>query len=422
VPNIEDIQTIPTCTCETDDLAIPGAEEARRLSRERMLELESRAVRTTADEEPLSIGLVIHLVGNVDDANQVSDEQIFGNVKQLNRWFDQTSPDIATQTPTSIQPLILNRPIGYHFYIKDITRNFVLPSGIWHSQNANQNNDYFGTTGITTTMCRGSQGGVDPDRATKYINLVIANFSSVGLDPEFWDGNQFSNMSASGFAWLPQDWALYNPSNNGLYFQRLVLSSLYVGGNDSLAEEALLNQMYRDLGYTVPNYYFRGQTLAHEMGHLLDLQHSWGNIPWDRWNSPNFAVCGSDPNVADIQANDGYFLGTGRRDGWSGPPEDLYQPMPGRRICGEQFGEGWPVCYSNVMNYGNDDLAVMFTDDQRTRMRRTCQGIYPTFKTLVETPAPIDFNNRTSSIAGMQANGASAQRAYVGSNLVWTKP
>ena len=420
MPNIEDLPTFAVCSCHSEDLAIEGAEEARRISQERMIEMESRSPRTTPDDESQSIGLVIHLVGNVDDANQVSDAQIFGNVKQLNRLFDQTSPDIATQTPTSIQPLILDRPIGYHFYVKDITRNFVLPSGIWHSQFANENTDYFGTTGITTTMCRGNRGGVDPDRADKYINVVIANFSSNGLEPYFWDGTRFPNLSASGFAWLPADWALYNPSNNGLFFQRLVLLSSYVGGSDSPEEEAGFNQVYRDLGFTVPQYYFRGQTLAHEMGHLLDLQHTWGSTSPAAWNNPSFFNCGKTFGVDDIEANDGYFLGSGNRDGWSGPPEDLYQPMPGRIICGENFGDGFPVCYSNIMNYGNDDRAVMFTPDQRSRMRRTCQGLYPTFKTLVETPAPIDFNNRTSDIASMIVNGKSATRAYMGSNLVWT--
>ena len=403
--------------CAEGEGNIPGVAEAREINA--AIAAQYASLRETPyDERPFSIGMIIDCVGNVDEANELTDEQIFDAVKVLNYEMDQQDPTIATLTPPSYA--VKNATsTGLNFYIKEINRNYVLPSGTWHSMTDNVNTAYFGE-GNDLTMLKGDVGGKDPDRFTQYINVVICNFSGDGTNPRTFTTN--FNIGASGFSWKPRD-IINNPflSESEIAFrQRIVLHSAFVGGKDVPPN---IIQWAAEEGRTWNDPYF-GSVFAHEMGHYLDLAHTWGATPWSTWNDPDYHNCDSDRMVADVKIQDGPCRIT-----WSPtygdqltPPEEITRPNEFRDECfydGATDPENIP--YTNVMNYCSDSLSVSFTADQRTRMRRCfVTPAYEDYRPpLAETTAPINFNNTTSVIQNMYVDGASATRAYMGSQKVW---
>ena len=368
--------------------------------------------------EPFSIGLIIDCVGNQDESEEITDDQIFDAVKTLNHEMNQQDEAIATLTPTSYVP-VNSTTTSLNFYIKEINRNYVLPSDAWHSMQDNVNTGYFGDRN-TLTMLKGNVGGKDPDRFTQFINVVICNFSADGTNPRTFTTN--FNIGASGFSWKPQD-IVNNPFLNKSeidFRQRIVLHSAFIGGREVPPN---IIQWASEEGKTWNDPYF-GSVFTHEMGHYLDLSHTWGDIPNSAWNDPNYHQCDSDRMVNDLRINDG-----AARITWNPnygdqitPPEDITRPAPTRDECFYD-GSSTPttVPYTNVMNYCSDSLSIQFTAGQRTRMRRCfVTPAYEDYRPpLTETTAPINFNNTTSVIQNMYVDGASATRAYMGSQKVW---
>ena len=213
------------------------------------------------------------------------------------------------------------------------------------------------------------------------------------------------------------------------------MHSLWVGGDDApeLAGtdedcEPLLNQLYRDNGFNVPYGFWNGATAPHEAGHLFNLMHTWGPTAYnnDTWGGdPNFIRCGNDPRCPDLRLNDGPYLWAPDEDrpDWSGPPQNLFVPFPGRQACtgfGDVVDEG-AVPYSNVMNYGPDDEALTFTADQRLSVRNTLE-LFDTFKPMIARPAPLDCNQNADHILNfVSTQNSNAVRAYVGTQMVWQK-
>lgn len=365
---------------------------------------------TPESDKNYMIGLLFIIVGNEDDEHEPTDESIHAQVDLLNRVYSQTEAKISDQSPPSSLLVACTKPIGVRFYIKQIIRNCVLPSGQWHSFD-----------GATTTMAQASTGGTDPDRADRFLNVVISNFSTNGNDPFEWDADaqRLTNYATSGFAAKPRSWA-DNPSfTESLYYQRVYVQADKIGGDEQTGSEPTHNQLYRNLGFVVPQYFWSGVTLIHELGHLLDLAHTWGDTPAYVWDDAqiDYHQCDRDSQIPDLPQNDGYFRG-GITRGQVTASTDIFRPPGNRNVCMmPDFQTAYPVPWSNIMNYGDDDVRTMFTDEQRKEVMNTFE-FYPTYTPLTQRAAPIDFT--TSSLNKVKSIGTGT-RAYIGSTLVWSR-
>lgn len=186
---------------------------------------------------------VLHLGG----PENVSNEQILDAMEILNRDFRLLNADANT-----VQPTFTGMPT-------DVEIEFVLatkaPNGACFS-------------GITRTVSamtfQGDNGGAQ-------VNAVIAGNDVYN---NTWPGSQYMNVfiaadigGAAGYTTLP--WS--TQMTNGIWVQQSYLGSIGTGS------------------------VFRSRTLTHEVGHWLNLSHTWGGN-----NNPgNLSSCSSDDGVAD---------------------------------------------------------------------------------------------------------------------------
>ncbi len=196
------------------------------------------------------IPVVVHIV-HLGGAENISDEQVFSGIEQMNLDFNMENPDVGSTIP-EFADIVGNCDIEFRLATKD-------PSGDCHS-------------GITrtyseTTYDVGNSGpsnhpivdAVEEEHGTwpqnKYMNIFVC------ADP---NGN-------GGYTFRPTNWF---PASR--MYGSIFLRSDYMGiiGTSNTG---------------------RRHTLSHEAGHWLNLSHPWGNN-----NNPgNPASCGIDDGVAD---------------------------------------------------------------------------------------------------------------------------
>jgi hypothetical protein len=166
-------------------------------------------------ESVVTIPVVVHVVWNQPEQN-VSDEQIAGQLAVLNQDFRATNPDTAS-VPAVWRPLVADSRVA--FTLAEVTRTQT-------SRTAFSTDD--GVKAAAT-------GGADPWPADRYLNLWVCQLSGGLL----------------GYAQFPGG----PPETDGV----VVLHSGF-GTTGSAAAP-----------------FDGGRTTTHEVGHWLNLRHIWGD-------------------------------------------------------------------------------------------------------------------------------------------------
>ena len=230
--------------------------------------------------------IVFHIIHQVGSEN-LSDDYIYDQMKTLNEDYNALNPDLSTVIPSMV-PFIGN--IGIEFRLANIDPSGNPTNGIHriYSVQAFSGDDY---------------SKLNSWPRDKYINVWIVAKMMAG---------------AAGYAYYPGSvQAIYStPSRDGIN----ILSN-YIGG--------------RSFGN-----YSLCRALTHEIGHFLNLKHTWGDN-----NDPGNA-CGDD------DVND-----TPETKGWTSCPSPN-----NAKVCTPGVIEN----YQNYMDYSY--CSKNFTEGQKIRM------------------------------------------------------
>jgi hypothetical protein len=105
------------------------------------------------------------------------------------------------------------------------------------------------------------------------------------------------------------------------------------------------------------NYYYKGRTTVHEVGHYLGLQHTWGNVILPGTG------CAIDDFMEDTPEEEKAFASNLPR-GATNPCDTIYN------TCNKQYlGRDWPDMFENYMDYSTDLCYSLFTKNQTDIMR-----------------------------------------------------
>lgn len=174
---------------------------------------------------PYIIPVVVHVLYNTPEQN-VSDEQIFSQIKVLNDDYNLTNANFSSATPSAFKPLAGIANIQFVLAKRD-------PNGK-------------STTGITRTSTASTQfltddkmkfkssGGIEAWNNAKYLNIWVCNLTD-----------------ALGYAYYPGG----SSANDGL---------------------VIAFECFGTTGSAKAPFHL-GRTATHEIGHYLNLQHIWGS-------------------------------------------------------------------------------------------------------------------------------------------------
>ena len=254
-----------------------------------------------------TIPIVFHVLHNEGSEN-ISDEQIYDALSLLNRDFRKENPDAAT-----VHSDFQGMP-------SDIEIEFVLAT-------KSPNGQCF--KGITRTSSVLSVQGED---GTDQVSAIV---SGNDIYNGTWAGNKYLNIfvcgdigGAAGYTYNPGGWNATSMTN-GIWLLHNYTGSI---GTSSLGTS---------------------RTLTHEVGHWLNLSHTWGGD-----NNPNQASsCSQDDRVDDTPLCKGVTSCNMNSNGCSG--DNSYWGFDIR---------------DNIENYMDYSYcSKMYTEGQRTRMRAALQ-------------------------------------------------
>jgi hypothetical protein len=253
-------QTIPCYTDEVRKKQIAAHPEILQYEAQLEKEIQAglkkidykNAKRTTADDQSgnpnfwYDIPIVVHIIHNYG-AEDLTDDDIYNALVDWNIVYAEKNSDTASVIPV-YHKYIGNPHIRLHLATLDPYGN--LTHGITRHRSY-------------TTYIGGEQSKMDDWPSTSYINI--------------WSINQMNtaNGQAAAYAFQPPS-AAGNPLGDGII-------SIY---------SYIPNSPYNSSQV--------GKTINHEMGHVFNLAHPWGNT-----NNPEVA-CGDD-NVDDTPPTKGHL-------------------------------------------------------------------------------------------------------------------
>lgn len=249
-----------------------------------------------------TIPVVVHVVYNTS-AQNLSDAIIQSQIDVLNKDFSRTNAD-ASNTPAAFLGVAADCQIRFQLATRDPNGNTT--TGIVRKSTTRSYFEYGGSDPNGVFVKQSANGGSDAWNTSQYLNMWVCNFGG-------------SSSSLLGYATFPTD--------AGTYKDGVVMGYKYFGVNPSLGGV---------FGY--------GRTATHEVGHWLNLRHTWGD-----------ANCGNDL-VSDTPT---------QQTSSSGCPS-----FP-RRTCGNTTNGDM---FMNYMDYTDDQCMNMFTNGQRDRAHALFQS------------------------------------------------
>jgi len=322
------------------DLAWAEKYEAHRASLQSLadrykLQHTNVARKTTAAASPIPV--IFHFMLTEAQLTEVGgtagiQQRIDSQIAVLNRDFNRLNPD-SVLIPSGWKPLYGSS--GIHF-------------GLSHTDPWG-----YGTPGYTLKILPAIPGG---------FNGASSNYSSAKHDAtggtDRWDETKYLNIWVTNFA----DY----PGLLGLTTYRSI-----TGAGGFPIDEMGICMNYRAVGKRVSttdvymptgfgsNYYDKGRTLTHEMGHFFEIWHTWGDdgprCPWQ--------TSGSDDGLADTPPEKDKKYGANAYDVVNGTYRDsCHKDTFGAEV--QPYG----VASLNFMNYTDDVAMHMFTHDQAAVM------------------------------------------------------
>lgn len=246
------------------------------------------------DRATYIIPVVVHIV-HLDGPENISDEQVYSAIDQLNLDFSESNADLSATIP-DFAGITGNADIEFRLAKKDPWGGCT--KGITRTYSSTTYDT--GISGSSHPIVEAVQDEHGTWPQNKYLNIFVC------IDP---NGN-------AGYTFKPGGW--------------YPVSGMYGG----------IQIDYKYFGTIEEAYSFAEHTLSHEVGHWLNLNHTWGNS-----NSPG------DPANCDI--NDGVG-DTPNTIGWTSC-----------NLAGTTCGSLDNV--QNIMEYSY--CSTMFTDGQCGRMQ-----------------------------------------------------
>jgi Pregnancy-associated plasma protein-A len=228
-----------------EELLHPEYKSHRRLMQQNVQQWIMLNKKSYTIGDSIFIPLVIHVLWNKPEQN-ISDEQIFSQIKVLNDDFNGLNAD-TINTPDYYKAL--RGKTNFYFKL------------------AKQDPDGLPTNGINRRYTA-IDSGFDLDGAIHFTKLG-------GQDP--WNPRYYVNIYV----------CLLSESSN-------TFALTYFPGGSLLRDGIICDYRYfGTVGITTPPY-DKGRTVTHEMGHYFNLDHTWG--PTDRTSIPD---CTDDDHVDD---------------------------------------------------------------------------------------------------------------------------
>lgn len=301
---------------------------------------DSHAARES--ESNYTIAVIVHILHSgeaIGTAQNIGDEQIISQFDVLNEDYNKNNNDFTTNVPSYFNSYAANCGITFCRATKDTSGNDLPVAGIDRVNIINKgllyppySYNYMENTVKPLTIW-------DPN---KYLNIWVVDISGGLLGYATWPPQASLSGETGGIGTSKTDGLVIMPTAFGRTGQ-------------------------------VMQYYDKGRTTVHELGHWLGLRHIWGD-----------AYCGDDYcNDTPLQY-----------DYNSGCPS-------GVKISCNNYPNG--EMYMNFMDYTDDVCMGMFSNDQKTRM----------ITALTNSPMRMDLlNNSAQSCTTLTTNPAIAAAAF----------
>ncbi|OIQ36007.1 MAG: hypothetical protein BM555_03535 [Crocinitomix sp. MedPE-SWsnd] len=208
-----------------------------------------------------TVPVVVHVV-HENGSENISDEQIYDAILRINEDFTMTNDDGSNTIP-AFTSIIGNADVEFVLATRDPSGN--CHKGITRTYVAGAGEHDVGDNGDVRTAVQSAHGNWPQN---KYMNIfIVKKFTSTG------------GGITLGYTNTPGNW--YNQSGMG--------GSIYMD-----------NTAVGSIGTSTSSY---RHVLSHEVGHWLNLSHTWGGS-----NSPGEAAnCGDDDGVTDTPNCEGSF-------------------------------------------------------------------------------------------------------------------